>query len=98
MSSCERFAFKCWIIFLRVLQELCLGTLRKTRVYLKISVGSSAFGMHHAFRGPLPVEMCQLPDQVTILNEDRAPLPGCKGVLVVSNRDSLVCGKSCLRH
>jgi hypothetical protein len=45
-----------------------------------------------------PVEMCQLFDQVNILKEYPAPLPGCEGVLVVSDRDSLVCRKSFLRN
>ena len=42
--------------------------------------------------------MRKFPDQVDILHEDRATLPGCEGVLVVGNRNALIRGEGFLGH
>lgn len=59
-------------------------------------MGTGTFGMNHPFGDSIPVEMRQLFDQMDILQQDGAPLAGREGVLVISNRNTLICGKSFL--
>jgi hypothetical protein len=47
--------------------------------------------MLNTFGHPFVVEMHQFLDQVDVLEKDRATLPGRQGVLVVRDRNTLVC-------
>jgi hypothetical protein len=48
----------------------------------------SAFGVHHALRNALAVEMLEFFDQVEVLQQHRATWAGGQGILVIGDRDA----------
>ena len=47
--------------------------------------------MHHTFENSLAVKMCQILNQVDLLKKNRATLSGRERVLVICNRNTLIC-------
>ncbi|CDN42513.1 hypothetical protein BN871_BK_00360 [Paenibacillus sp. P22] len=77
-----------------ILQERRLGPALHAGRRAEYAMRACAAGMDDALRHAFPVEMGQLLQQLVILQQRRAVLSGSSGILVVSDRDTLVRRKS----
>ena len=55
------------------------------------SIRSPALGVDYPLGDAFPILMGQLFDQLVVLQQDRAALPGGQGVLVISHRRASAC-------
>jgi hypothetical protein len=74
-------------------EEGGLGPRGDVGGHLEVAEGAAAFGVDHAFRHTLAVEMGHLLDQVVILQQDRATGAGGQGTLIARRGNPGVGGR-----